>query len=800
MFHNLQCVHKGRVRMPDERKGAAVYADDYGGVWVVSADAQEVYYYTPHALASSMDAQPTALPPYVSPSASSSLLTSSPPTPHTLAFRCGEQTGAAAADVSDNVLSVLFFDGEAPEGTAAQHRRDVCVVTEGGTVAFLRVPTANDEPPVLLQPFQEVHLELRVSATTTAANDVILCCFDGEFTEVVRAQVVAAAASSAGLRCPHLSDVPVSDALCTCEVEATGLFRVKGRILCVVYDSVHEVLIAVSDAGNVDVWDVARGRDATAQFGSPAWDAATHGSATCARVCRGKLWIGLTSGELLVFSLARSSLSTGAASAGLLLRSHGSPVTGITPMSLQSSVWSWAADNGRVNVWDAADAAFRGSFVFPQSGIQSCCTGVAQLRAALWGIDGASGEPCLLQASESIGVTDAYVCSSADVRTVHTQQTLLESYRCCWRGLLRDFRAAQHGTQSGEEGDEKGEAMAAALECIDTDLKDVEDVVGLVKEMEDTFESLHRLGTVDRRVRGGRVRSIRVVLEDFLGDCQQRLDARDEVESFLSFLSTTCGGDASMRSMEDAQEEIIRLYAHVEELTNALEDAAQPSVGDGIAAATEEATAALQNELASLQEALHSAGAQRQELASQLQEAQEETRSAVEQQKHLARLLEDTEGQLEDAKKSLLATKRAAEVTASEVSSLFDMESKLHASQTVIAELSAKVDALLADAEAKEEEINVFRRKEEAARGAMQSVLRVQGAMADDVSSFAEALEQNIVDVREGQRANLSKPLKGLLETLQEKTYALETSMESRLREQKIWFHTLSNELKAIVM
>ncbi|KPI85623.1 hypothetical protein ABL78_5304 [Leptomonas seymouri] len=814
MFRHLQCIQKGSVRMPGNHKGSAVYADDYGGVWAVSADAQEVYYYTAHTLASSMELQPTTLPPFVSSSASSSPLTSSPPTPHTLAFRCGKLKGVSEAEHPDSVHSILFFNGDASSSTALQHRRDVCVVTEGGTVAFLRVPMASGEPPLLLQPFQEVRLGLRVSAATATANAVILCCFDGAFTEVVRAVVVpeaaaaAAATPSARVQCPHQSDMAMPDAICACEVEATGLFRVQGCVLCVLFDSVRETIVTVSDAGNVDVWDVALGRDVTAQFGSPAWDAAKHGSATCAIICREKLWVGLNSGQLAIFSFVSSDRLTeddaaqralGATTMALLLRSHSSPITGVIPMSLQSSVWSCAAANGSVNVWDATDASFRGSFVFPEPGIQSWYASVAQLRAALWGIDGASGEPCLMQISESISRADAYVCSGTDARKLHAQERLLQSYRRCWRGLLRDFRVVHQGAQDSEKEDWRGETMAAALEDIEADLKDIDDVVGLVRKMQTLMASLHRLCAVDRRVRGGRARPVNVVLEEFLDDWLQRIDTRDEVESFLSSLNAVCGGGRSIHSLDDVQELFTHLSAHAEELQQALGALEQSKADESIAAAAGGAADALRTEQMSLEESLHVAEARSQELELLLREAHEERRSALEQKKHLEQLLEDAEGQLEEAKRSLLAMKRAAEVTATEVSSVFDMESKLHVSQGVISSLSAKVEALLKDTEAKEGEVQAFRSKEKAAKEVLQSVLRVQNAMADDTGDFAAEVHQLIVAATEGQRIPLSKPLKELLDTIREKTYKLEASIESRLREQKMWFHTLSKELKVTV-
>jgi hypothetical protein len=799
------------VRLPEECGGAtAVYADDFGGVWVVLAGAQEVYYYAAHTLAATMAERPATLP--------SCAATPAPTMPqHTLAFRCDGRPDAPPEDAQDRVLSVLFFNSDTNISASAQRRRDSCIVTEGGTMAFLRVPTAHDEIPVLLQPYQEVHLNLQVCAATAAADAIILCCFDGEFTEVVRAVVVGMSETSPlEGRCAHHSDAALPDALCTCEVEATGQFRVQGRIHCVLHDDVHGALITVSDAGNVDVWDTAHSTDVTAQFGSPAWDVAKHGTATYALICRDKLWIGLTSGQLLVYSFVHSDRrgeGSPAAAAGMLLRSHSSPIAGVLAMSMQSSVWSCVVGNGRVNVWDAADASFRGSFVFPESGIHSWHTGAMQLRTALWGVDGASGEPCLLQVSESLSEGNAYACDLADTRTRHTQEALLKSYRVCWRSLLRRFGAVRRGLRRDEGNDEalseasdEGE-MTAALQYIDADEHGLEGGGGaaVAEELLDTMTALHRLCVVDRRAHGGRDRAVDVVLEDFLREWQCRADTRDDVVSFLRFVNTTDGRGSkskAVHSLEDAQDEFTRLYGEVEELRKAVveaEAAAHSRANEEIASATAEATAALRNELESLREAWQDAAAQNEKLATQLQAAHAEMQSSAEQQTHLTQLLEDAETQLAETRKSLLATKRAAEVTASEVSSLFEMESKLHESQQVIAELSTKHEALVAAAEAKDAELRMFLHKQTAAKTALQSLLQAQNAMADNVGDFADVVVQLITDVTEGQRVVLGAPLRALLDAIQEQTRMLETSMESRLREQKKLFHTLSQELNAAV-
>lgn len=815
MFRDLQCVQKGRVRMPDDCRAAAVFADDYGGAWVLSADRQSVLYYTSHTLAAAMTQQAHALPSLTAPVAAPlSYATQSlnPPPPSTLAFCCSEK--------DDCVHAVLFFNSNA---TAApeQHRRDACVVTEGGVVALLRVPTARDARPTLLQPYQKVHLDLRVSAAATMPGAVVLCCYDGTYTEVVRTVVVGEAAPTSSLPtdvptaaasttalCPHHSDAAVSDAMCTCAIEAAGLFRVEGRLACVVYDGVHRFLITISDAGNVDVWDVRSGCDATAQCGSPSWDTARYGTATCAVVCRDNLWVGLTSGQLLAFSLV--SGDTGAMA---VLRSHNVPLTDVVAMSMQSSVWSCAAGSGKVNVWNASDASFRGSFVFPASGVQAWCVGAAQVRTALWGIDGASGEPCLSQMTETLSRRDALLYGSDDVDAQREKESLLDAYRVCWRGLMRQVLSLSQRDDAAATAEEdadrawRSEHVVAAVARIDEDLGGADDVHNSVKDLLAVFKAVQRLCVLHQRLRGGGSSSVTAVVDSVLHDWQRCQQEREEVDEFLRSVRdmqvASSNADRNAQSADSLEDVLVcftQLCTQVEELTAALAAAANTEeINAKTEAAVAEATEHLRREVTELQDALHDVEARNEEMEARLRVAEEDAEAAHERQGAAERLLEGTEAQLDETRKSLLASKRAAEVKATEVSSLFDMEAKLHEAQDVIGELSAQVEQLLRDMEGKKNEVASFHRREVAFKDVLKRVLQAQNAVADEVGDFADMVDALVVNPQREARGDSAKSTKDVLRRVAESACRLDASVESRLKDQVAWFHTLSHELRESV-
>lgn len=801
LFGNLECTQKGRVRLPAEIRGGAVYADDFGGVWVTSEDAQEVLYYAPDALAAAIEQQQRqACPPLSTHGTSVAPLSTASPA-YAVVFRCDAQKGTAGGVTrEDRVYSLYSLSRHAC--VAGSSRRDLCIVTTRGTLAFVQMPAnhCHDSPlrEIAAQPYQEVHLDMHVCAATVtngAVQNLVLCCHDGAFTEVIRVVVVSSA--------EQLDSVGSAAADKDCEVDATGLFRVEGRIEAVLHDSVLDVLVTVSDTGNVDFWDVASAKDVTAMYGSLSWDCDRYGAPTCALLCRDQLWVGLTTGQLLVFPLSNCP---GGASPPLLhsaqlLRGHTSRVTGLMSMSLGTCVWSCAADSAKVNVWDAGTAALCGSFVFPDSGLVAWQAGAAHVRTALWGIDGATGEPSLLQVTQSLSDPNGTQARTREeTREQHHNEALLHAYQVFWRSMARTLRRLLLGDAKDADA-EAEEAMPTALQLIWQDASgagDNRDVLDAIHAMCDT---LRRLRAAHRRCDpegSDYTRDLPSLMEACVTWYEQQGRVSREVEALLRALNACSSEATCLTSLEDVEEEVMLLRVRVDELQFELAQVSErrdsDAVHKGVAAATEDPIAV---ELQDAQAALRDKMEENRELKTQLSEAQREVASLTSQHAHTQQLLEASDEQVEQLKRSLLTAKRAAEVKVSDVSSMFEMESRLHESQGVVAELSAKVETLLNEADVARVSLRAFEERQAAAKEVLQRVLRTQNDLADDVGTLVDDVSAAIVTFKKCHRASLTEHAAALVGVVEEAMYRLELSVEKRLRDEQLWFQSLSHGLKA---
>ncbi|CBZ33651.1 hypothetical protein, conserved [Leishmania donovani] len=801
LFGSLQCTQKGRVRLPAGSRGGAVYADDFGGVWVISEDAQEVLYYAPDTLSAAIEQQQRqACPPLSTHGTSVAPLSTSSPA-YAVVFRCDAQNGTAdGVTREDRVYSLYSVSRH--ECIAGSPRRDLCIVTTRGTLAFVRMPANHRHDPPLrqiaAQPYQEVHLDMHVCAATVtngAVQNLVLCCHDGTFTEVIRVAVVGSA--------EQLGGVGSAAADTECEVDATGLFRVEGRIEAVLHDSVLDVLVTVSDTGYVDVWDVASAKDVTAMYGSLSWDCDRYGAPTCALLCRDQLWVGLTTGQLLVFPLSNchGGASPPLLNSAQLLRGHTSRVTGLISVSLATCVWSCAADSAKVNVWDAGTAALRGSFVFPGSGLVAWQAGAAQVRTALWGIDGATGEPSLLQVTQSLpDPNGTQARTREETRAQHHTEALLHAYQVFWRSMARTLRHLLLGeAKDADEGAE--EAMQTALQLIWQDASgagDNRDVLDAIHAMCDT---LRRLRAAHRRCDpegSDNARDLPSLMEACVTWYEQQGRVPHEVEALLRALNASSSEATCLTSLEDVEEEVMLLRARVEELQVELARAGDRRDSDAVCKGGAEATdTAIAAELQDAQAALRDKAEENRELRAQLSEAQREATSLTSQHAHTQQLLDASDEQVEQLKRSLLAAKRAAEVKASDVSSMFEMESRLHESQGAIAELSAKVETLLKEADVARVSLHAFEERQAAAKEVLQRVLRTQNDLADDVGTLVDDVSAAIATFKKRHCGSLTEHAAALVGIVEEALYRLELSVERRLRDEQLWFQSLSHGLKA---
>ncbi|KAG5480323.1 hypothetical protein LSCM4_06089 [Leishmania orientalis] len=799
---SLQCTQKGRVRLPSGSRGGAVYADDFGGVWVTSEDAREVVYYAPHTLAAAIEQQQQMSLPTSTHSASVAPLSTSPPA-YTVVFRCDSPNCAAGhASRADRILSLFSFSRHACDGDSS--RRDLCIVTTHGTLAFAHVPVSDRcEPPpssapTAVQPYQEVRLGMQVCAaavTSGTTQNFVLCCQDGAFTEVIRVAVLSPAEQ------PGSADSAAADG--EYEVDARGLFRVEGRIDVVLHEPVLDVLVTVSDAGYVDVWDVASEKDVTMMYGSLSWDCDRYGSPTCALLHRGQLWVGLTTGQLLVFpfSICPSAASPPLSRGAQLLRSHASRVTGLLRMSLGTDVWSCAADSAKVNVWDAAGTAFRGSFVFPDVGLVAWQSGAAQLRTALWGIDGATGEPSLMQVTQTLSDPDGTQAHTREeISAQHRVDALLCAYQVCWRSVVQMLRHLLFDDAEDTEA-AAGEAALIALKLIEQDADgagDNGDVVGALHAMRDPLRRLREAHRQHDPESANIIRDLPSLMEACVTWCEEQRRVSHEVEALLRTLGASSSTATCLTSLADVEEEVLLLRARVDELQSELARISDRSDHEAVTREGGEASDnGIKEDLQGAQDALRDELWRNRELQVQLSEAQSELKSLTSQHARTQELLEASDEQVEQLKRSLLAAKRAAEVKLSDVSSLFEMESRLHESQGVIADLSAKMETLLNEADVTTASLQAFEERQAAAKEVLRRVLRTQNDLADDVGSFVDEVSAAIAGFQKCHRAAPAEHAAALVSVVEGAMHRLEASVEERLHEQQGWFHSLSQELKA---
>ncbi|CAJ1023320.1 hypothetical protein, conserved [Leishmania lindenbergi] len=800
LLGSLQCTQKGRVQPPAGSRGGAVYTDYFGGVWVTSEDAQEVVYYAPHTLATTIQQQQQLSFPLSTHDISIAPLSTSSPA-YTVAFRCGTMRCTAdKAFREERIYSLFPLSRPACDSDGSEHV--LCIVTTCGTLAFIQVPTSHrHEPPLpetAVQPYQEVHLDVHVCAATVtsgSAQNLVLCCHDGDFTEVLRVAVVSSAERL------DSSDSAAADA--EYEVDAKGLFRVEGRIAVVLHDSVMDVLVTVSETGYVDVWDLASAKDVTAMYGSLSWDCSRYGAPTCALLCRDYLWVGLTTGQLLVFlfSSRDGAVATPQSHSVQLLRGHTSRVTGLLRMSLGTSVWSCAEDSAKVNVWDAASAAFRGSFVFPDIGLVAWQAGAVQVRTALWGIDGATGGPSLMQVTQSLlDPNGTQVHTREETRAHHCNEALLRAYQVFWRSMAQTLRHLLLGDAADASADAM-ESTSTALQLIWQDVSgagDNSDVLDALHAMCDTLPRLRAAHCRGGAGGGDNARDLLSLVEACVTWHEQQGCVSREVEALLCSLNASSCETTCLTSLEDVEEEVLLLRARVDELQLELARIRDGRDSDAASEGGEEAIdETITKELQGAQDVLHDEVEKNRELKAQLSEAQSEVKVLTSQHTHMQQLLEASDEQVVQLRRSLLAAKRAAEVTASDVSSMFEMEARLHASQGVIAELSAKVDTLLNEADVTRASLHELQERQGAAKAVLQRVLNTQNDLADDVSSLVDDVSTAIASFKKSHRVVLTENAAALLGVVEESMYRLEMSIEKRLRDQQEWLHSLSPGLKA---
>lgn len=150
----------------------------------------------------------------------------------------------------------------------------------------------------------------------------------------------------------------------------------------------RRLLFTITERGNVDVWDLAAGIDATSEFNDLAFNAEALGAPTCACVVGTSLWIGTAFGPVVVCPLQGDG-----AVMCQVLEYHKAAITSIFPMTLETRVWSCCRD-GMVAVWSVARLQPCGQFDIQTSSMVALRQCQPQLLTAVWGIDATHRAAC----------------------------------------------------------------------------------------------------------------------------------------------------------------------------------------------------------------------------------------------------------------------------------------------------------------------------------------------------------------------------------------------------------------------
>lgn len=148
----------------------------------------------------------------------------------------------------------------------------------------------------------------------------------------------------------------------------------------------RHLLFSVTEHGNIDVWDLASGCDATAEFHDLHYSTEDLGSPTCVALVGSALWIGTAFGPVVVCPIAASGTYQ-------TLQHHKARVTSIFSMTLGTRVWSCCAD-GVVAVWSVARRKPCGQFDIQATPMLSLQNSTPQLLTAVWGVDARHHATC----------------------------------------------------------------------------------------------------------------------------------------------------------------------------------------------------------------------------------------------------------------------------------------------------------------------------------------------------------------------------------------------------------------------
>lgn len=754
MFREPQCVQRALFALPscssppvkEGRQEPAVdryrqvCCDPVGGLWLVN-NAHMVFHI--NALNAESFLQTCGSP-----------LVASPQLP---VYQCSE---------GDSVQAILFTSADAIRADADPF---MILCTGSGHVAVFSC----NRPDVALH---QSHLGLPVSQAVemvglSNSEGILVSCYEEPYSEVVR--LVVDRYSEGGVR-----------------VSATSLYRIDGCIGGLVYDPLERLVISTSSVGNVDVWSWAAEKDVTAQYGSMSWDVDAHGTPTCCAMVKGRLWVGTSSGHIVVAPLALGEDQ-------VIVAAHASAVQRLLPMSLGTCLWSCASD-AKVSVWSTATTQLNGSFLFPDDGLRHLCCASRAVETVLWGVDGVTGgitsfhvrETPMSDAAAHYITTDERVAHQRDHRERCTMETVLEFF--CAQLQEEEVRGIP-------------ENVSLAL-----DLLQEKETLRDIQFLPDALNTLVKGQKMLQRVSAGGdtfLKDLGTILHTYN---EWRLH-ENEIRRFLQSVQSLLLLSEVPSSLDD----VLNLIKDVHGKANSV---STPLAGD----VPRESDAPPSLTAAGHQKVLHELMTEQ----DRRQDCEERLRQALAERHELSRklerahaLLSDRDAKIEVLERNLGASQKAAEVTASGVAQLFDMESKLHDAGLQIEQLrcqteslsrkAATADTLTAEVEVLQATVKIFEEKELIGWGALGDLLTVQCEVADEISSVvddccadlspeAESAWAVITEMPAGESKRQLGLFASATTTLRTRLLDLETFVVNRLTKQKTYFAALQKQLQRI--
>lgn len=798
MPQNIQCILRGKVSLANEAPVGLVFSDTAGNVWLTDEAHQRLYYLDRRTIDETVAQQLSPL-----------LNTPTPPEPHLLADIADivdDATDLGAAPEGDAFFSVLFF----------YHHEQVsaCAVSTGGALFFFS--GGGDATPQLLRAIylaRHITAAVVLDSTFHTPSTLFLCSVsDGAEHEVLSISVQPAASAT----CSSSSSARLPSGI---DIEGMGLFQVSAAVSTLLCDSMEGLLFAITTAGVVQIWHWPTAQDVTHRYFPLSWNALADGAPTCGLFVKGALWIGLDSGWLVVLPLRCCTAELhgerdGEEPAVLRLRSHPSSIAGLLPISLGGRVWSYGSTGSKVNVWDTSSGSLNGSFYFPGDGVASLRSGGQQLQSRLYGCDVTTGAVEVLDVSDAHAMDAAQVMSPAEVIDGRRRVALLGAAAA----VLSFIEAATVSSAEAGSNSNDGQAVPLSISASVDALVDcgicTPQLHRVLHDLMDALECHQLIKRSGCCSAAGEMEDddddspagLKATVQAMLQVWREQQNVLASVELFIESVNILRASRPLLTTLDEVEREVAqwrsRLVALEEKRTGVADDFSQMTTSEQYHSMKQ-----LQREVDELKGALQEEVARGEALQEQNRTLSAELDASCAREQHTESLLRETEELVEQLKKSVLASKRAAEVTVSDATSLFEMEAKLNTTQQSLIDAHAQLERAVQEATVARKDlaeycdaVSVFELKEQAAKQVLSDVLQYQNGIVDDVQLAIDDLYAMLDQLNEEDASLIhdvhsSPPGNLFVSEMNNRLARLDARIEERLSQQKAVFQRIAEEL-----